>query len=191
MVVLEAGSYPQRARIGARLRRARITQHLTIKQVAESSGVTEGFLSRLERDLTSPSVATLVTLCAVLKIDVGELLSHTEVARVTWEDAPKLAVTEPGVAERLLTPRSEARMQVIYGDHEPGATGSSHDYSVNAPLHFVHVVEGALTVRLQDESWDLGKRDSLTFDGREFHSWKASAELGATVLWCLSPATGE
>jgi transcriptional regulator with XRE-family HTH domain len=46
---------------------------LTLAQVAEASGLTKGFLSRLERDETSPSLATLVQLCQVLPLTIGSL----------------------------------------------------------------------------------------------------------------------
>lgn len=59
--------------IGARLRGVRQTRRLTIDQVAEMSGLTKGFLSRVERDLTSPSVSTLLKLCDVLGIEIGQL----------------------------------------------------------------------------------------------------------------------
>lgn len=191
MRILQAESYPQRARIGSRLRGARIARHLTIKQVAESCGLTEGFISRLERDLTSPSVATLVSLCAVLKIDAGQLLSHTEVAHVRLATAPKLASEGESSDERLLTPRQENRLQVIHARLEPGTTGSSQNYSVNSPVHFVHVLDGTLTLSFQDQSWELEAGDSLTFDGNESHTWTTPADRSATVMWCLTPATGE
>lgn len=191
MRVLEPDSYPQRARIGSRLRGARIARHLTIKQVAESCGLTEGFISRLERDLTSPSVATLVSLCAVLKIDAGELLSHTEAAHVQLATAPRLAAQSPGTAEHLLTPRRENRLQVIRAVLDPGTTGSSQNYSVNSPVHFVHVLEGRMILSFPDQSWELLPGDALTFDGNESHTWTVPDDTGATVLWCLTPATGE
>lgn len=191
MRVLEPDPYPQRARIGSRLRGARIARHLTIKQVAESCGLTEGFISRLERDLTSPSVATLVSLCAVLKIDAGDLLSHTEAAHIRLGSAPKLRTQTEGNEEHLLTPRQESRLQVIHAVLDPGATGSSQNYSVNSPVHFVHVIEGRLTLSFQDGSWELVAGDSLTFDGNESHTWTTPEETGATVIWCLTPATGE
>lgn len=191
MRVLEPDSYPQRARIGSRLRGARISRHLTIKQVAESCGLTEGFISRLERDLTSPSVATLISLCAVLKIDPGDLLSHTEASYVRLESAPRLRTQTAGNEEHLLTPRKESRLQVIHAVIEPGSSGSSQNYSVNSPVHFVHVLEGRLTLSFQDQSWDLTAGDSLTFDGNESHTWTTSEDTGATVMWCLTPATGE
>ena len=45
--------------IGASLRHVRRRQGLTLRQVAESAGVTESFLSQVERDIASPSIATL------------------------------------------------------------------------------------------------------------------------------------
>lgn len=191
MRVLEPDSYPQRARIGSRLRGARISRHLTIKQVAESCGLTEGFISRLERDLTSPSVATLISLCTVLKIDAGDLLSHTEASHVKLESAPRLRTQTAGTEERLLTPRSENRLQVIHAAIGPGESGSSQNYSVNSPVHFVHVLAGRLKVAFQDQAWDLEAGDSLTFDGNESHTWATPDDTSATVIWSLTPATGE
>ena len=67
-------------RIGARLRAARQARGLTIAQVAEAAGLTKGFVSRLERDDVSPSVASLVTVCEVLGLRVGELFDPPETA---------------------------------------------------------------------------------------------------------------
>lgn len=164
---------------------------MTIRQVADSCGLTEGFLSRLERDLTSPSVATLVNLCTVLQIDIGALLSHAEAAHVRLDSAPTLSSKGTGISERLLTPRRENRLQVIRGELEPGAVGSSQNYSINSPVHFLHVVSGRISVTIQDETWELEENDSLTFDGNESHSWRTPEDSGAIVLWCLTPATGE
>lgn len=191
MLAVSLESYPQRAHIGSRLRGARIARHLTIKQIAETCGLTEGFISRLERDLTSPSVATLVNLCDALNIDAGELLSHTEAAQVSLKDAPRVSPVVEGAVEKLLTPRREARMQAIHAVLTPGASGSSQDYTVNSNVHFVHVLEGELTVKIQDQTWVLPCGDSLTFDGKESHRWTASPCFGASVLWCLTPASGE
>jgi transcriptional regulator with XRE-family HTH domain len=191
MVILEPDSYPQRALIGSRIRAARLGRGLTIKQVATSAGVTEGFLSRVERDLTSPSVATLVAICSALSVDIGDLLSQVEARQVSLDTAPKLANNDPEIIERLLTPRKEARIQVIHAKLGAGSVGDSANYAVNSPVHFVHILQGALELFLHDEQWQLKKADSLTFSGREPHRWKADSKTGATVLWFLAPATGE
>ncbi|MDI2098312.1 helix-turn-helix domain-containing protein [Ruicaihuangia caeni] len=191
MRVVAVEQYPERARIGSRLRGARLAKHMTIKQVADACGLTEGFISRLERDLTSPSVATLINLCNALNIDAGALLSRTDAAHVKLENAPKLSSATEGSLEKLLTPRQESRVQAIHAIIEPGAKGNSQDYTVNSNVHFVHVLDGELTMEIQDQQWVLAKGDSLTFDGKESHHWTASPKDGATVLWFLTPATGE
>ena len=52
--------------IGAKLRAARKMRSLTLDQVAQAAGLTKGFVSRLERDDVSPSVASLVSVCDIL-----------------------------------------------------------------------------------------------------------------------------
>ena len=59
--------------IGAKLRAARQLRSLTLDQVAQAAGLTKGFVSRLERDDVSPSVASLVAVCDVLGLRVGQL----------------------------------------------------------------------------------------------------------------------
>ena len=70
---------PRRVAIGSRLRAARQAQQLTIDEVARITGLTKGFLSRVERDMTSPSVSSLITLCDVLSISVGSLFEAPDV----------------------------------------------------------------------------------------------------------------
>lgn len=68
------------AGIGARLRRRRRALHLTLKAVAEQAGLTEGYLSQVERDQVNASVRTLQRLCDVLKLSVGDLFEQASSA---------------------------------------------------------------------------------------------------------------
>ena len=92
-------------RIGAKLRAARKAHGYTLDQLAVSAGLTKGFLSRVERDETSLSVASLITLCEVMSLDVGSLFAVPEVALVRRETAPTIDLGGTGVNERLMTPR--------------------------------------------------------------------------------------
>ena len=60
--------------IGATLRTVRRQRGLTLREVASASGVTESFLSQVERDLASPSIATLRRIGAALGRSIGSLL---------------------------------------------------------------------------------------------------------------------
>src|SRR3990170_3542382 len=66
----------QEPMIGASLRNVRRRQGLTLRQVAESAGVTESFLSQVERDIASPSIATLRRIAVALGMSIGEILDQ-------------------------------------------------------------------------------------------------------------------
>ncbi|WP_369792948.1 helix-turn-helix domain-containing protein [Kocuria sp. ZOR0020] len=46
---------------------------MTVEQLAAAAELSKGFVSRVERDLTSPSVDALVRLCRALRVEVGEV----------------------------------------------------------------------------------------------------------------------
>lgn len=174
--------------IGSRLRAARQAQGLTIDDVARTTGLTKGFLSRIERDITSPSVASLITLCGVLSIPVGSLFEQPDVQLVRADEAPRINLGGVLTEERLLTPRNEARLQVIRSTIAPTGHGGEQLYSINADIDVVHVLRGSIVVRFSDADWVLEPGDSLTFQGREPHSWHVAGDQGAELIWVLAPA---
>lgn len=176
-------------RIGARLRAARQAHGFTLDQLAGAAGLTKGFLSRVERDETSLSVASLITLCEVMSLDVGSLFSLPEVALVRRDSAPAINLGGTGVDERLMTPRGQSRLQLVHTTAEPGATGGSALYTINCELEVVYVLSGAVDLVFSDRRERLTAGDSLTFPGGEPHSWvNASASRRAQLIWVLVPA---
>lgn len=181
----------QRAAIGSRLRAARRSQQLTIDQLATVTDLTKGFISRIERDMTSPSVSTLVALCEVLHVNIGDLFASSDVELVTAEGAPRINLGGEGANERLLTPRRESRLQVVRSTVSPGGSGGGKLYTINSPVDVVHVLAGSITVQFSDRTLTLAAGDSLTFDGREPHNWQADLEVETELLWILAPAAWE
>ncbi len=178
----------QRAAIGSRLRAARHAQQFTIDQLAVATGLTKGFISRIERDMTSPSVATLVALCEVLNVSIGDLFAVSAGELVTAATAPRINLGGIDVNERLLTPRGESRVQVVRSTVSPGGTGGDKFYTVNSPVDAVHVLAGSLTVVFSDRNFTLAPGDTLTFDGREPHTWHGDAVTESELIWVLAPA---
>ncbi|MDJ0312614.1 helix-turn-helix domain-containing protein [Arthrobacter sp. H35-D1] len=174
--------------IGSRIRAARQDQRLTIEQVAAATGLTKGFLSRVERDLTSPSVASLVTLCQVLSISIGELFAAPETHLMRKGEGPRIHLGGDGIVERLLTSRSERRLQVLGATIEPHGCGESELYAIDCDVDVLHIVSGELTLRMTHESYDLKAGDTLSFSGREPHSWVNRTAHPVEALWILAPA---
>lgn len=176
-------------RIGSKLRAARKANGYTLDQLAVSSGLTKGFLSRIERDETSPSVASLITLCEVMSIDVGTLFAKPDVALVRREDAPLINLGGRLVVDHLMTPRAQSKLQLVHSSIEPGGTGGSDPYTINCEVEVLYVVKGTVDLILIDQKHRLTAGDALTFNGGEPHTWvNASQRRAAEVVWVLVPA---
>jgi len=180
---------PDGARLGARLRAARKAHGFTLDQLATAAGLTKGFLSRVERDETSLSVASLVTLCEVMSINPGSLFSAPDVALVRRESAPAINLGGRHVSEQLMTPRGQARVQLVHTTAEPGATGGPDLYTINCEIEVVYVLQGTIDLVFADRRQRLAAGDALTFHGGEPHTWEnVSPSGGAEIVWVLAPA---
>lgn len=173
--------------IGAKLRSARNAQRMTLEQLANATGLSRSFISRIENDATSPSINTLVQICQVLSLPIGTLFSEPETEIVHLDSAPHINMGGTGVTERLVTPRTESRAQVIHTIAEPNANGGRELYTVSSDLEVLHVIRGAITVEFSSHDVRLEVGDTISFPGREPHNWFAH-EDGAELLWTLIPA---
>lgn len=175
-------------KIGFRLRRARRQRGMTIERVAEATGLSKGFISQLERDGTSASVASLVRICNALGIRVGSLFDPLRTDLVRRVDQPRINLGGTGVVDLLLTPTAESRFEVIESHVDPGGSGGEELYSLAADAEFVYILRGTLEVRVGGERYLLEVGDALTFPAREPHTWtNPSKEELAVALWVIAP----
>lgn len=175
-------------KIGARLRAVRQARHLTIDEVAKVSGLTKGFISRLERDRVTPSLNTLMELCDVLSIQIGSLFEPLDVQVVRAGEGPRMDLGGIRTEERLISPRHEAKVQVIRSRIEAGGHGGEELYSLAAEVDLLHILSGVVDAQFSGESWRLEPGDTATFKGKEPHSWSVVSPEGAEVIWVLVPA---
>ena len=180
---------PDVARIGAQLRAARLAARKSMADVAEEAGLTKGFLSKLERDLTHVSVASLIRICGALNVSVGSLFQASKGEVIRRGAYPPIDFGGTGVREYLLTPSGEKRVQAILSDIEPGGGSGDEPYSLPADVEFVFVLAGQLQISLAGEQVTLERGDAFTFPAGSQHTFRASWAAGPTqVLWVFSPA---
>ena len=70
--------------IGAKIKRLRLSNQLTLEELANRSELTKGFLSQLERDLTSPSIATLENILEALGTNLKDFFSEDEDEQIVF-----------------------------------------------------------------------------------------------------------
>jgi transcriptional regulator with XRE-family HTH domain len=175
--------------VGGQLHAARLAQRKTLAEVAAASGLTKGFLSRLERGQATASVASLLRLCQALGISVGALF-HAAPGEVVRRGAyAPINFGGSGVAEHLLSPRGERRVQAILSEIGPGGGGGDEPYSLPADVEFIFVLEGRLQVKLRDEEIVLEPGDAFTFPPHIEHTFRNVRPDGPTrVLRLFCPA---
>jgi transcriptional regulator with XRE-family HTH domain len=176
-------------RIGPRLRGARLAQKLSLEQLAGLTGLTKGFISQLERDMTSASVASLVRICEALHVNIGTLFEPSYTSFTTLADAPLINFGGTGLREQILTPRSQSDLQILRSEIAPGGGSGPEGYALDAKAEVVHVLTGQLEVILDDDTYHLAAGDTLSFSPRQVHSWQnPSHRTKAVVLWILAPS---
>lgn len=177
-----------RANIGFRLRDRRRHLGLTLDEVARRTDLTKGFISEVERNRASPSVASLLAICDVLGIKVGDLFSVADSALVRTAQRQPIKFGGIGVKDYLLSPNTRTRLQVIWTEMEPGGTSGAEPYTLPADEAFALVVGGEATIRVGLQEFVLQPGDALTFDPREPHSfWNSAQHESTRVLFVVTP----
>src|ERR1044072_8268725 len=144
MSVTEAGEI----RVGARLRARRPERGLTIAELAERAGLTAGFISQLERDLTSVSLSSLYRICAVLGIRAGDLIAAVPGGGLIRRDEQARRSLAMGETEHLLlSSRDERRFHVTESRIPPGVSAGEELYTLPADVELAYVLQGSLEMR--------------------------------------------
>lgn len=177
--------------MGPRLRQRRHEQGLTLQQVADMTGLTRAFLSRVERKGSSVSLDSLVRICAALGMTVASLFEQPTVIeplRLT-ERKPSYFGGE-GVVDYLLTGAEERRCQVLETEVEPLGSPGREFYTIDAEVLLLLVLSGTVIVELEGiNAFRLSAGDSFYWTPRQPYRWSnPSSRDPASVLWVVVPA---
>jgi transcriptional regulator with XRE-family HTH domain len=175
--------------IGHSLRQARHRRGMTLKVVAQMAGVTEGFLSQVERDIASPSIATLRRIAAALGTSIGELLDSPTPHAHLVRRGQRRVVGYPGLGARdeFLTEGPGARLQVIESLVEPGGGTGPEAYAHESDEECVVVLEGCLDLWVGDDHYQLESGDSIRYSSRLVHRNRNPGPGTARILFILTP----
>jgi len=157
------------AGLGARVRALREAMGLSLRDLAERSGVSAPMLSQVERGETSPTLAVAVKIAAGLELTLSQLLRLDEGEHVAISRAGNRRRYERGGHrfEELTPPLPGQRADVSLHSLKPGATtGGPSDPPMHEPgsRETAVVLEGALALFVDGSRHDLSAGDSVTFD---------------------------
>ncbi|OYP52251.1 Cro/Cl family transcriptional regulator, partial [Lachnotalea glycerini] len=73
--------------IGSKLKELRVLKNLTQEELADRAELSKGFISQIERDLTSPSIATLVDILQCLGSDLKDFFNDTADEQIVFKQS--------------------------------------------------------------------------------------------------------
>lgn len=178
------------AGLGDRLRNAREARRLTLEEVADQASLTKGYISKVERNQATPSVAVLLKLCGTLGLSIGDLFDpEAGQDLIRFDNRVPINFGGAGLVEALLTPTHERRLQVIHSTINPGGGSGQELYSLPSDVEFAYVVAGRVLLTVGDRHEVLSPGDAITFSPSEAHSFQNDDDHNpAEILWVFSPA---
>jgi transcriptional regulator with XRE-family HTH domain len=182
--------------LGQRIRSIRKAKYLSLRTVSADAGVSEGFLSQVERGKASPSVASLRRICQALGEPMGSLFTDTGGDSGQDEALVRLGerrrVFRPdGSADYMVTPQMARKLQIHHTVVSPGRTSGPELYTHAGDEECILVLEGLLVVRTGSREYVLNAGDSLLVDPKLGHGFMNPTSAPATVLWIITPAHGD
>jgi DNA-binding transcriptional MerR regulator/mannose-6-phosphate isomerase-like protein (cupin superfamily) len=187
-LLTSANQRPKANPLGPRLRRMRLRKGYSLAQVARAAGVSVGFLSALEREQMTASVATLRRLARFYRMNILALFNPSEAnpGRVKPADR-KVLDAGPGVRMELLA-WGNTMMEPHLFRIAPSA-GSGESYAHDGE-EFLYILKGRLDISLPDgETHSLSEGDSFYFESTNEHHWKNPGKTETLVLWINTPPT--
>ena len=182
-----AGQETAGIEVGSRVRALREAMDLSLRDLAERSGVSAPMLSQVERGETSPTIAVAARIAQGLDLSLSQLLRLDEGRHVviTRADQRRTRRRRGHVVEELTPPLPGQRADVsIHTLGVGAATGASDDPPMHEPgsRETAVVLEGSVDLFIDGERDELGEGDSVTFDADLPHHFENNGECDARLL---------
>jgi len=176
----------QAVRIGSKIKELRVLKGLTQEELADRAELSKGFISQLERDLTSPSIATLVDILQCLGTDLKTFFDDTEDDRVVFKKEDYFEKTDTelnNVIEWIIPNAQKNIMEPIRLTLEPG--GSTYPDNPHEGEEFGYVLSGSISIIVGNKRYKAKKGESFYFEPKYKHYIESKS--GAVIIWVSSP----
>lgn len=175
--------------VGQRLRELRAGRGLSIRALAEKSGLNVNTLSLIENQRTSPSVSTLQQLAQTLQVSISAFFETDQTNKqvVHQKDGarPRISFTH-GYMEDLGAGMSRFGAEPLIVTLAPKAD-SGKTPIVHTGREFVYCLEGRIAYTVDTETYLLEAGDSLLFEAYQPHHWRNLDDTPSRTLLVLCP----
>ncbi len=188
------------SQISVKLKQFRIERKLTLAELADATGFTKGYLSKIESAAKVPPIGTLARISAALNVPLSEFFSEAGANGQT--EQKKVAVVL--AKERSSVVRGGTTFGYDYESLSGGFTNgwmspfvftfpeniSEDVYFEHEGQEFLFILSGRVNFKVGDQEWLLGAGDSIYFDASLRHrGYALGKEARALVISCEADPT--
>jgi len=179
---------------GKTVKELRLQNKMTLRDLAKISGCSISFLSQLERDLVSPTVASLRKIADALDVTITSFFKDDEGTDkdsqiVRKDKRVRIGSKASRVTYESLKPRgTNSVLEPLYHVLDKGAF-SGDDYNIHLGEEFVYVMKGQVEIILDGERMTLDEGDSTLYNSNIPHKWKNTFDGETILLWVNTPPT--
>ena len=172
--------------IGNRLRQRRQAMGLTLEELASRSELTKGFLSQVERDLTSPSISTLEDILEALGTNLPDFFSdQKQDEQVVFTSKDWFTDEQDGYTIDWVIPNAQKNeMEPILLTLKPRGR---YEMAAHEGEEFGYVLQGSLQLELEENTLRLGRGSTFCLEGTRPHALVNTGQTKAVVLWVSTP----
>ena len=172
--------------IGESIKMLRIKHGLTQEELGQRTDLTKGFISQLERNLTSPSIATLMDILECLGTDLQHFFADNTPDKVVFSQEDTFTSESEGRTVRWLVPNAQKnRMEPILLTLQPG--GGSEKDDPHDGEEFGYVLSGAIYLEIGETRHKVKRGESFSFLPTRPHRLINAGKGEARVIWVTTP----
>ena len=179
------------ADIGSKIKELRTNKKLTLKELSSNTGLSIGFLSQLERGLTTIAIDSLEKIATVLGVDLSYFFTipkeNKSSVLKSYEKEVFQVVKSKFITYHLSTDMENKLMLPRIFEILPGVEGECLTSYQHDGEEFVYVLEGILTLILDTTKYELYPGDSAHYESKVVHNWGNYTNKIAKILTINTP----
>lgn len=180
--------------VGQEIKDLRRASSVTLMQLSQATGLSQGYLSQIERGISSPSIKALHSIARALGVNISWFFRPTEDSDndlqdyVVRHDKRRSLTFEGGITDELLSPNLARGLELLRCTFAPQSTSGAEPYEHKGEEAGI-VVAGCLTLWLDGRRIELSAGDSFAFESTIPHRYANEGNEEAVIIWAISPPT--
>lgn len=172
--------------LGRKIKQLRVRNDLTLEELASRSELTKGFLSQVERNLTSPSVSTLEDILEALGTDLASFFKESKEEQIVFHEQDFFVDEQEDFTIHWIIPNAQKNeMEPMILTLKPNGVSQIVDPHIGE--EFAYVLQGKILLVNADKEYVLKKGETFYMSGKSLHYMRNLGKGDAVVLWVSTP----